>query len=278
MSFLQSSHLAYSSFCCLFNSASILSIATFTSVKASKRTRTANDTKDQFLCFRATFAILCMALSTAWSWTATCSDVATCKKVGGFSPALVLPNRSRASSSLRMVKVSLSATISSVRTLTRALYCASSCWQSFCMLARNSWSASMAAVVSSLSSLALAAFSNVSASSASLVSFRSVATSISESFAAFKFWKSTSAMKSVFCASDKSLENSSLISARSPRMPPLRELYDFAFAAAPSKSFALASLPTCSSVFSHGSNSRGRFVCSKDATARFGKKASWRWT
>lgn len=59
------------------------------------------------------------------------------------------------------------APVSLLRISVRALYCSSSDLQSVRMLARNSWSAAMAAAVASMSSLALATLSRRSARSAS---------------------------------------------------------------------------------------------------------------
>mmetsp|Transcript_61052 Transcript_61052/g.164336 ORF Transcript_61052/g.164336 Transcript_61052/m.164336 type:complete len:236 (+) Transcript_61052:951-1658(+) len=234
-------------------------MASLTFVKASRRTRTARDAKDQFLCFLATAARRSMARWIARSSATMRRSEDTCKNVS------VLPKRSRASSSVKIFNVSPRATSSSPRILERALYCSSSDLQSFCRLTRKPWSASMAAVVDSRSSLAFAAWSRVSARSASLDSLALLPTSISPSLAALRLWKETSASKSCFSAEAKSAVNWSLISARRPRMPPLLELKDLALAAAPSKAFGLASLPTCSSVFSQG---KSFFDCSKEAPLR----------
>mmetsp|Transcript_92133 Transcript_92133/g.265851 ORF Transcript_92133/g.265851 Transcript_92133/m.265851 type:complete len:226 (+) Transcript_92133:587-1264(+) len=148
ISFLQNSCFSYSSFCCFANSACILSMASFTFVKASKRARTASDTNAQFLCFRATFAIRNMAFSAARSWAAIrLAETPSCKK---FKDLL---NKSRASSSARIFKVSLMATISWLRISERFLYSCFSCSQSLRMLSRNSSSATIAASVASRSFL-----------------------------------------------------------------------------------------------------------------------------
>mmetsp|Transcript_46969 Transcript_46969/g.108979 ORF Transcript_46969/g.108979 Transcript_46969/m.108979 type:complete len:325 (-) Transcript_46969:169-1143(-) len=172
--------------------------------------------------------------------------------------------------------VSPSATSSCERISARFLYSVSSCSHSLRMFAKKFSSASMASNVLSTSRFALATSFNKLASSVSASSFCFVAASISPSFAARKFWKLTSAMKSAFCASERSSENWSSIWAKRPKIPPLRELYDFAPAAAPLSSFGFASLPICSSVFSHGS--RRPASCSKEAAARRGRNPAFRWT
>mmetsp|Transcript_4165 Transcript_4165/g.12671 ORF Transcript_4165/g.12671 Transcript_4165/m.12671 type:complete len:302 (-) Transcript_4165:7-912(-) len=225
ISLLQNSLLADSSFCWLANSTNILSMTSFTFEKASSPVRTAREAKAQFWCLRATAAIFCIARSMARSCTRAASEEEaltdeplSCSKVTDF------PKRSLDSSSVRSLMVSARATISSLRVLERALYCSSSLLQSFFMLAKKSWSASMAFVVASLSSSAFACLSKVSAKSASFLCFCSVATAISASLAAFKFWNETSASKSCFCAEARSAMNWSFISARRPKMPPLLEL------------------------------------------------------
>mmetsp|Transcript_16341 Transcript_16341/g.46508 ORF Transcript_16341/g.46508 Transcript_16341/m.46508 type:complete len:477 (+) Transcript_16341:810-2240(+) len=268
MSFLQSSHLAYSSFCCRWSSAYILSIASLTFVKASKRTRTASDTSAQFLFLRATLAMRATARSTARSWAAVEATELTCTKL------MVLSYRSRASSVVRILMVSASATSSCERISERFLYSASSWSQSLRMFPRNSWSASSAAVVRSSSRRAAAASLSKLANEVSASSFCCVAAAISPSLAARRCWKFTSAMKSAFWASDRSAVNWSRISASKPKMPPERELKDFAPEAAPSSSLGLASWPTCSSVFSHGSSP----CCWKEAAARRGRKPELRVT
>mmetsp|Transcript_123626 Transcript_123626/g.346210 ORF Transcript_123626/g.346210 Transcript_123626/m.346210 type:complete len:339 (+) Transcript_123626:549-1565(+) len=235
ISFLQDSILAYSSFCCLVSSAIIWSMAFFTLVKASRRARTARDTRAQLLCFRATLAMRIMARCAARSWAAArCAMEPSCKKL------LVLLKRSRASSSVKILRVSLMATISWPRTSERFLYSACSCSQSLRMFARNSSSATMAACVASKSFFEEATFLRRSARSCSACSFCSVATWISPSLAARSFWKPTSAANSAFCASARSAANWSCICLSIPKMPPLRELYDFAPAAAPSSSFGFS--------------------------------------
>mmetsp|Transcript_4164 Transcript_4164/g.12668 ORF Transcript_4164/g.12668 Transcript_4164/m.12668 type:complete len:302 (-) Transcript_4164:7-912(-) len=225
ISLLQNSLLADSSFCWLANSTNILSMTSFTFEKASSPVRTAREAKAQFWCLRATAAIFCIARSMARSCTRAASEEEaltdeplSCSKVTDF------PKRSLDSSSVRSLMVSARATISSLRVLERALYCSSSDLQSFCRLTRKPWSASMAAVVDSRSSLAFAAWSRVSARSASLDSLALLPTSISPSLAALRLWKETSASKSCFCAEARSAMNWSFISARRPKMPPLLEL------------------------------------------------------
>mmetsp|Transcript_23602 Transcript_23602/g.60156 ORF Transcript_23602/g.60156 Transcript_23602/m.60156 type:complete len:301 (-) Transcript_23602:835-1737(-) len=223
-SLLQNSFLADSSFCWLANSTNILSMTSFTFEKASSPVRTARETKAQFWCLRATAAIFCIARSMARSCTRAASEEALTDEPLSCSKVTDFPKRSLDSSSVRILMVSASATTSSLRVLERALYCSSSDLQSFCMLARKPWSASMAAVVDSRSSLAFAAWSRVSARSASLDSLALLPTSISPSLAALRLWKETSASKSCFSAEAKSAVNWSLISARRPTMPPLLEL------------------------------------------------------
>mmetsp|Transcript_91046 Transcript_91046/g.266587 ORF Transcript_91046/g.266587 Transcript_91046/m.266587 type:complete len:277 (-) Transcript_91046:235-1065(-) len=118
------------------------------------------------------------------------------------------------------------------------------------MLPTKPWSATSASSVVSLSSLAFASLSWVSASAASFDSFCSDATLISASFAARSFWNLTSASKSCFWAADKSFVIWSCISLRVPRMPPLRALYDLAPAACPSRALGCCRAPWASAVAS----------------------------
>mmetsp|Transcript_2137 Transcript_2137/g.5387 ORF Transcript_2137/g.5387 Transcript_2137/m.5387 type:complete len:200 (-) Transcript_2137:21-620(-) len=187
ISLLHNSFFSYSSFCCVCNCAIILSMASFTLLKSSRRTRIARDAKAQFLFFLATAANRTMARWAARSCASMRVSDDSCKNVSVF------PKSSRESSSVKIFKVSPKATSSSPRILERALNCSSSLAQSFFMLDKKSWSASMAFVVASLSSSAFACASKVSAKSASFLCFCSVATAISASLAAFKFWNETSA-------------------------------------------------------------------------------------
>mmetsp|Transcript_105733 Transcript_105733/g.281647 ORF Transcript_105733/g.281647 Transcript_105733/m.281647 type:complete len:419 (-) Transcript_105733:166-1422(-) len=224
---LQSWNFALSSLCCFSSSVSMLSMASFTLVKESKRMRTAKVANAQLPWRHATSAMRFLELSTAWSWAAVRPDVTTWMKL------IVLPYKSRASSVLRMASASPRARTSSVLTAERSWYSLSSALHVSRMLPTKPRSAARASSVDSPSLLALAAASRLSASRACFASFCLFAILISVSFAARNFWKVTSASKSCFCALDKSLDISSFISLSMPRIPPLRELYDFAPAACP---------------------------------------------
>mmetsp|Transcript_77113 Transcript_77113/g.170764 ORF Transcript_77113/g.170764 Transcript_77113/m.170764 type:complete len:222 (-) Transcript_77113:953-1618(-) len=182
ISWLQRSFFSYSCFCCCSSSLNILSMASFTLVKASRRTWTASEAKAQLPVFLATCVRRSIARCEARSWAATTPvterrEELTCIKL------IVFPNRSRASSAVRIFKASPRARISSPRTWARDSY---SCFSASQFLARsimNLWSAPKAVLVASMSSFALAAWSRRSASEASFVSICSVAAAISESFA-----------------------------------------------------------------------------------------------
>mmetsp|Transcript_19958 Transcript_19958/g.46758 ORF Transcript_19958/g.46758 Transcript_19958/m.46758 type:complete len:231 (-) Transcript_19958:999-1691(-) len=163
ISFVQNSHLVYSSFCCFCSSASILSMISLTLEKASRPMCTANEESAQlFWCCAAT-VIRRTARSMARSRRA--EEALTCTKL------MVLAYKSRASSSVRIFRVSVNARISSVRTATRCLYSSSSSLQFFSKVARKAWSAASASSMASFSSLALAALSRRSANAASFCAF-----------------------------------------------------------------------------------------------------------
>mmetsp|Transcript_98865 Transcript_98865/g.156392 ORF Transcript_98865/g.156392 Transcript_98865/m.156392 type:complete len:215 (-) Transcript_98865:638-1282(-) len=182
----------------------------------------------------------------------------------------VLSNSERASSPVKMAKVSAIALISSLRTLLRLAYSASSDLQPSTVSAKKFWSASSVFVVVSKSSFAFATLSNKAASSASFASFCLVVAAISAFLAAASFWNAIRASSSSFCAAAKFFANLSPCVLRIPRMLPLRALYDLAPAAAPIKSFGLASLPNSSSVFTHGRS----FPCASTAASFFGRNTS----
>mmetsp|Transcript_3096 Transcript_3096/g.7924 ORF Transcript_3096/g.7924 Transcript_3096/m.7924 type:complete len:355 (-) Transcript_3096:645-1709(-) len=227
-SLLQNSTFSYSSFCWDFNSSTILSIMTFTLAKSSSFTREARVARAKLLCLRATTATRLHARSRV-----RCNDVATFEDELTCTKLMVLPKSSRASSSLRIVSASPKAAISSVRTFTRALYSSASVAQLSVMSARNFWLAANAASAAAMSFFAVAVLSKSSARAPSFIFLCFVAAAISPSFAAFRVSNSLSACVSSFCAAARSRPNWSLISERMPKIWPLRELYDFAPAAAP---------------------------------------------
>mmetsp|Transcript_97308 Transcript_97308/g.290689 ORF Transcript_97308/g.290689 Transcript_97308/m.290689 type:complete len:355 (+) Transcript_97308:621-1685(+) len=275
--FLQSSLFSYSSCCCFSSSASILFMASFTFVKASRRIRTARPASPQLRWRRATSAMRLIA----WSWATVRPDAETWTKL------IVLAYSSRASSSVRIFSASPRARISSERTATRSLYSLSSAAQVSRMLPRKVWSAARAASVLSLSSVALAVLSRLSASCASFVFFCSDAVLISASFAPRSFWKETSAPRSSFWAVARSFAMLSFMPPSMPRMLPLRELYDLAPAAFPSSGalgWSTCSAPStasplatffAASLMEPSRSKRSCCMMPRKPPARFSARASW---
>mmetsp|Transcript_19651 Transcript_19651/g.45667 ORF Transcript_19651/g.45667 Transcript_19651/m.45667 type:complete len:220 (-) Transcript_19651:900-1559(-) len=205
--FLQNSFFSDSSFCWALSSANILSMASFTLVNGSRDICTARVAKDQSLWRRAACKTLFMALSTALVCASArlvalerCSAPMVswldCRKLSVF--VTVLPNKSRASSDVRMEIASLRATSSSDRTLDLPSYASCSSLQFFSKVRSTCSSAVSAAFVASISFLSCAACATVVAKSSSFCFCWAVAAAISRNFAPFNFLKELKANASAF--------------------------------------------------------------------------------
>mmetsp|Transcript_102121 Transcript_102121/g.255913 ORF Transcript_102121/g.255913 Transcript_102121/m.255913 type:complete len:226 (-) Transcript_102121:1220-1897(-) len=138
ISWLQKSFFSTSAFCCSFNSAVILSMASLTRVKASRRTRTAREARIQFLCFLATFSKCFIAVFTALFCAASVRAPAPPLEAAEVcTKERRLMKRSRASSCVRILMVSAMATNSSERTLARSAKSSSLTLQFFSRPTRN---------------------------------------------------------------------------------------------------------------------------------------------
>mmetsp|Transcript_88688 Transcript_88688/g.228739 ORF Transcript_88688/g.228739 Transcript_88688/m.228739 type:complete len:302 (+) Transcript_88688:641-1546(+) len=225
ISVLQKLLFCDSAFCCAFNSASILSMTSFTFVNGSSRTRTASEASTQFECFRAALRICFIASVTAWLraasvpfWAAAplCAPtdrwrvLRTCKKL------IVFAYKSRASSVVNTETASLSACSSSERAADLFAYSSSLSLQLFFSVRRNCWSAERASFVASTSCSACAALAMVSASVLSFSSFEVVAAVISASLELRSFWKRIIDSRSCFCAVLRLRSKSSFISESMP--------------------------------------------------------------
>mmetsp|Transcript_9905 Transcript_9905/g.26142 ORF Transcript_9905/g.26142 Transcript_9905/m.26142 type:complete len:515 (+) Transcript_9905:617-2161(+) len=242
-SFLQNSNFAVSDFCWALSSPSILSITSFTFSKGSRRNRSANEARLQFFCLRATRMMCCVAALMALLATATWTALA---RVARSAPAPVcnklnvLPNRSRASSSLRMAMASPSAWISSARTFEREAYSSFADVQLFERSSKNCWSAERALRVAAMSSLVFATLLAKSASAFSFAACCAASAAISASLAAFNCEYAAAASISAFSELERLFSKSFFNCDNTPTIWPLRKLYDTAPAAAPSIGAATA--------------------------------------
>mmetsp|Transcript_105823 Transcript_105823/g.257102 ORF Transcript_105823/g.257102 Transcript_105823/m.257102 type:complete len:248 (-) Transcript_105823:37-780(-) len=159
------------------NWAIMSSMAFFTRSKAFKRTLVASAASRGLCIFCATAARSCEAFSRRLE----CAVLSCCRSEG----LKVLVKRSCASSLLSTEMASETACISCCRVLCRSSHSLSVIWHLSFSIIRNCSSADNEALVSSMSSLAWAFFTSVSASSSVFLSSCDCAAAISASLAAF---------------------------------------------------------------------------------------------
>mmetsp|Transcript_84530 Transcript_84530/g.167827 ORF Transcript_84530/g.167827 Transcript_84530/m.167827 type:complete len:218 (-) Transcript_84530:97-750(-) len=171
---LHQSRCLTSSACCVLSSATILSMASLTLVKASSSAAVARDS-------------MSASLNTcAARWRRNCSSLLLTDEVCKKAVFTVLSKLSNASSELRILMVSCTAMISSVRSFTRVSYSASDSVHFFFNFARNSRSMPNCDSTSSNSCAACTSFSLASAICTSIASTAFFAASISSNFAALR--------------------------------------------------------------------------------------------
>mmetsp|Transcript_82465 Transcript_82465/g.191576 ORF Transcript_82465/g.191576 Transcript_82465/m.191576 type:complete len:237 (-) Transcript_82465:767-1477(-) len=219
ISFLQDSCLSYSSCCCIFSSAIILSIASFTFSKPSSCTPTARVAK----CQAPAQPFWCLA--TARSCDAARARCCSVRPVLLICTKLsVFERRSRASSSVRILIASAIACTSSVRVLLRSAYSVSAVAQRSFRSIRNFSSALRASRESAKSTFACATFWFVAANWACFSSMDLALACSSPSLADLRCWNASSACISAFCDWARFFWNVSCICFRIPRMEELLAL------------------------------------------------------
>mmetsp|Transcript_24564 Transcript_24564/g.52121 ORF Transcript_24564/g.52121 Transcript_24564/m.52121 type:complete len:205 (-) Transcript_24564:720-1334(-) len=188
------------------------SIAFFTRVKASRRTRLASVERRGLWSRWAAAASNLEAFVRRSEWVVLCSWTKAGLKVR--------VKRSWASSPLRTARALETASISSWRVFWRSSHSLSVIWHFSFNIMRNCSSAEREARVSSISCLDWLFFMSVSASSAVFVSICAVPAAISSSFAALRssyaFWFAISS----FCDSERFDSKVSFICRRMPKISP----------------------------------------------------------
>mmetsp|Transcript_35526 Transcript_35526/g.94095 ORF Transcript_35526/g.94095 Transcript_35526/m.94095 type:complete len:260 (-) Transcript_35526:585-1364(-) len=213
---MHQSRCAISSFCCWFSEVTILSISALTSVKASSCTRVASsESAERPVSPAARSSTAATCLRTARSCSREMDF--TCRKDAEFT---VLSMFSKDLSSFRILMVSSTATISSMRSFTRWSNSPSLAEHFLFRLARNSWSIASCFSVSSSSLKAVACFSIKSAICSSICVTSFLPAAISSSLAAFRRLNCSTVAFSLAWASARSLSKSSFICSRMPKIWP----------------------------------------------------------
>mmetsp|Transcript_87476 Transcript_87476/g.232247 ORF Transcript_87476/g.232247 Transcript_87476/m.232247 type:complete len:309 (-) Transcript_87476:63-989(-) len=227
MSFWHDSCLTYSSSCCFFSSATILSMASLTFSKPSNCTPTASAARrkpPEFPAWRRAAARICEAACARWCCRSRpamrCNWVplpplplrwCCLPRLSVWRKLMVAEKRSRASSSVRICTASAIAWTSSVLVLLRSAYAASALEQRSFRSMRNFSSALSAPRVSSTSIFACATFKFVPDKSALFSSTDLPLARSSPSLAALRRWKAISASISARCAEARSFSKVSCI-------------------------------------------------------------------
>mmetsp|Transcript_21900 Transcript_21900/g.69136 ORF Transcript_21900/g.69136 Transcript_21900/m.69136 type:complete len:215 (-) Transcript_21900:736-1380(-) len=214
---MHQSRCSISSSCCFFNSTTILSISSFTLVKASRRIVVASK-ESLGECDRPAANATTLAARRCRSrCSASTMPVDVCRK----NPFTVLSKFSKALSSLTILMVSSTAVISAIRFLMRVSNSASLSEHFFSRFPRNSVSNASCLLVSASCFFACTFFSPKSANSSSNCTTSFLPAAISSSLAAFIASKSFTAFTSSSLMVPRLFFHGSLICFKMPKISPL---------------------------------------------------------